>query len=603
MAITVPKNPFSINVVIGSTENMGGLQAAPKTEFSQDALAQSVVERFDKFSQTVDKWQSELDQVRAKDLITQLEEKRLDLRYNKDSGYQTLLGINALERPDGKSLTDEVSANFKEIYDAIRLKAGNPRQRAALDAYFQDASAKLRSDVGSWEFKQAQVYQVDQAQAQFRLGMTQALSDDPELQASGEAIVRDAALTVARISGKTVDMAKYMGPIHAMRISKMVDDLSPTEAKAYLSAHRDEMSADQIAQADKYVRAGLQDQKEKRIAASILKSANSESEALKAVAGQDEKSRAGVERIVKKHYALEDAIKKERLSEITDAVWNFVADKVSKGEEVTIPTTLMEDLRELDPKGYLSLNTYIGKLERGESVKTDMTTWGMLERMSAQDPERFANLNLNSFADRISPTDLKGLKRTQEQLSNEDRKAYLSDVKSLVKANKKLKARWPEVLNAAGEWFDYQAQQYQKGVIPRDVLERGKAGIVSRLEGSGWFSDDPYAFEAINSGAVTDIASGLFRGAYKASGSDADNKTFVLKKFGIQLDSLSKEQKAVADALRRGYGWPPEVMAQALRELEKHRKASKYVSNAQITNEDISNMCAAIIFQNTQKAK
>lgn len=603
MAITVPKNPFSINVVIGSTENMGGLQAAPKTEFSQDALAQSVVERFDKFSQTVDKWQSELDQVRAKDLITQLEEKRLDLRYNKDSGYQTLLGINALERPDGKSLTDEVSANFKEIYDAIRLKAGNPRQRAALDAYFQDASAKLRSDVGSWEFKQAQVYQVDQAQAQFRLGMTQALSDDPELQASGEAVVRDAALTVARISGKTVDMAKYMGPIHAMRISKMVDDLSPTEAKAYLSAHRDEMSADQIAQADKYVRAGLQDQKEKRIAASILKSANSESEALKAVAGQDEKSRVGVERIVKKHYALEDAIKKERLSEITDAVWNFVADKVSKGEEVTIPTTLMEDLRELDPKGYLSLNTYIGKLERGESVKTDMTTWGMLERMSAQDPERFANLNLNSFADRISPTDLKGLKRTQEQLSNEDRKAYLSDVKSLVKANKKLKARWPEVLNAAGEWFDYQAQQYQKGVIPRDVLERGKAGIVSRLEGSGWFSDDPYAFEAINSGAVTDIASGLFRGAYKASGSDADNKTFVLKKFGIQLDSLSKEQKAVADALRRGYGWPPEVMAQALRELEKHRKASKYVSNAQITNEDISNMCAAIIFQNTQKAK
>lgn len=603
MAITVPKNPFSINVVIGSTENMGGLQAAPKTELSQDALAQSVVERFDKFSQTVDKWQSELDQVRAKDLITQLEEKRLDLRYNKDSGYQTLLGINALERPDGKSLTDEVSANFKEIYDAIRLKAGNPRQRAALDAYFQDASAKLRSDVGSWEFKQAQVYQVDQAQAQFRLGMTQALSDDPELQASGEAVVRDAALTVARISGKTVDMAKYMGPIHAMRISKMVDDLSPTEAKAYLSAHRDEMSADQIAQADKYVRAGLQDQKEKRIAASILKSANSESEALKAVAGQDEKSRAGVERIVKKHYALEDAIKKERLSEITDAVWNFVADKVSKGEEVTIPTTLMEDLRELDPKGYLSLNTYIGKLERGESVKTDMTTWGMLERMSAQDPERFANLNLNSFADRISPTDLKGLKRTQEQLSNEDRKAYLSDVKSLVKANKKLKARWPEVLNAAGEWFDYQAQQYQKGVIPRDVLERGKAGIVSRLEGSGWFSDDPYAFEAINSGAVTDIASGLFRGAYKASGSDADNKTFVLKKFGIQLDSLSKEQKAVADALRRGYGWPPEVMAQALRELEKHRKASKYVSNAQITNEDISNMCAAIIFQNTQKAK
>lgn len=603
MAITVPKNPFSINVAIGSTENMGGLQAAPKTEFSQDALAQSVVERFDKFSQTVDKWQSELDQVRAKDLITQLEEKRLDLRYNKDSGYQTLLGINALERPDGKSLTDEVSANFKETYDAIRLKAGNPRQRAALDAYFQDASAKLRSDVGSWEFKQAQVYQVDQAQAQFRLGMTQALSDDPELQASGEAVVRDAALTVARISGKTVDMAKYMGPIHAMRISKMVDDLSPTEAKAYLSAHRDEMSADQIAQADKYVRAGLQDQKEKRIAASILKSANSESEALKAVAGQDEKSRAGVERIVKKHYALEDAIKKERLSEITDAVWNFVADKVSKGEEVTIPTTLMEDLRELDPKGYLSLNTYIGKLERGESVKTDMTTWGMLERMSAQDPERFANLNLNSFADRISPTDLKGLKRTQEQLSNEDRKAYLSDVKSLVKANKKLKARWPEVLNAAGEWFDYQAQQYQKGVIPRDVLERGKAGIVSRLEGSGWFSDDPYAFEAINSGAVTDIASGFFRGAYKASGSDADNKTFVLKKFGIQLDSLSKEQKAVADALRRGYGWPPEVMAQALRELEKHRKASKYVSNAQITNEDISNMCAAIIFQNTQKAK
>lgn len=90
------------------------------------------------------------------------------------------------------------------------------------------------------------------------------------------------------------------------------------------------MSADQIAQADKYVRAGLQDQKEKRIAASILKSANSESEALKAVAGQDEKSRAGVERIVKKHYALEDAIKKSVSQRSRMRFGISVADKVSK---------------------------------------------------------------------------------------------------------------------------------------------------------------------------------------------------------------------------------------------------------------------------------
>lgn len=356
-----------------------------------------------------------------------LEVKRHDLRYNKDTGNETLLGANALERPDGKSLVEEVGSDFKTSYEQIRQRAGNARQKAALDAYFQDASTKLQADVGGWTFKQAQVYQVDQAQQQFRVGMQQAMSDDPELRAAGEAVIRDAAQTFARLSGTSVDMSKYMGPVHAMRISKMIDDLAPEQAKAYLSAHRDEMTPTQIAQADKYVRAGLQDQKEKRLADRILAKAKTESEAIKAAADTDEKSSDGVDRLVRKHFARIDAEKKARIEEVNDAVWNYVAGCIAEGKEVHVPTTLMTDLKELDAKSYVSMNSYLAKLERGEKVSTDMEVWGELKRMQEQDPDRFSRLNLNRFAGQISSSDLKALMKDQQQ-SNSDRKAFISDV-------------------------------------------------------------------------------------------------------------------------------------------------------------------------------
>lgn len=601
MAITVPQNPFSVGVAIGPTNSMGGLQAAPKSEYSTTALLDGVSDQFGKFAQQVDKWQAELDAVRAKDLITQLEEKRLDLRYNKDTGYETLRGVNALERPDGKSLVEEVGSNFKTSYEQIRQKAGNVRQKAALDAYFQDASTKLQADVGGWTFKQAQVYQVDQAQSQLRVGMQQALSDDPEQQQAGEAVIRDSAQTFARLSGTSVDMSKYMGPIHAMRVSKMIDDLRPDQAKAYLSAHRDEMTPQQIAQADKYVRAGLHDQKEKHLAAGILANVKTESEAIKAAAGADEKSRDGVVRLVMKHFARIDAEKRARVEEVNDAVWNYVAGCIAEGREVNVPTTLMTDLKDLDAKSYVNLCSRLAKLERGEKISTDMEVWGELKRMQDQDPERFSRLNRNRFAGQISSTDLKALMKDQQQLSNSDRKAFISDVEKLANQDKRLKPRINEVSTAAGEWFDQTAAKYDRGVIPRDMLERGKSAIVGKLEGSGWFSETKRGFEVINDeGNVLAPADGIFTGQFK-TGSEADNRKFVEKRLGIPLTSMSQEQLRVADSLRRGYGWPPEIRTQAWQIAQKQARESKLNPNAPITERDLDAICAALVFQKAPK--
>ena len=104
MAITVPGNPFGVDVAVGSAGGIGELHSAPQTVNGREQLQATLGQRVGEFGKAVEKWQAEIDQTRVQDASNQLNSAMLDLKYNKDTGWQTLQGKNALERPSGKSL-------------------------------------------------------------------------------------------------------------------------------------------------------------------------------------------------------------------------------------------------------------------------------------------------------------------------------------------------------------------------------------------------------------------------------------------------------------------------------------------------------------------
>lgn len=96
MPINVP-NPYSVGVAITPAGNRAvGLQAAPETRYNKNRLAADLMEQGKEFVKKLDEWQSQIDVTRGKDLINQLEESRIDLRTNPETGYSTLQGVNAL---------------------------------------------------------------------------------------------------------------------------------------------------------------------------------------------------------------------------------------------------------------------------------------------------------------------------------------------------------------------------------------------------------------------------------------------------------------------------------------------------------------------------
>ena len=137
-------NPYGVPVAISQP---GGMQSeiitAPESPMSARHAGEAMNKLSGDLRAAYDKWQLEIDKTRLDDLSTQLEHARIDLRVNPENGYETLKGVNALERPDGRSLNDEVSDAFKQRYEKLREQAGNARVRSAFDRLYQASSLKL----------------------------------------------------------------------------------------------------------------------------------------------------------------------------------------------------------------------------------------------------------------------------------------------------------------------------------------------------------------------------------------------------------------------------------------------------------------------------
>ena len=372
MPINVP-NPYSVDVAISPSGGRAiGLQAAPETRYSKTRMAEDLKQHGLKFMQKLEEWQGQIDVTRSKDLINQLEESRIDLRTNPETGYQQLQGENALTRPSGKSLHDEVSESFKSTYDRIRAKASTARQRQILDDYYQAASQKLGQDVDSWVVKQQDVYTKAVDDQTIRTATRKAMSDDPDEQRDGEFVIRDLLAQKAKREVPQ-DTARYLGPIHLNRIAGMADGYDVDGAKTYLERYRDEMTPAGYERAKSMIeRAGNQLAVESATNA-IVAGYGTEREAMEAVKRYPRAIRDRVRSNLREHFSVVDRENRLRAKEAKEAAWNYV-----RTEGKLPPASLLEDVEESTIR---SMEGYLDRKGRAAQREKEK-----LERLRKKDP-------------------------------------------------------------------------------------------------------------------------------------------------------------------------------------------------------------------------
>lgn len=594
MAITVPGNPFGVDVAVSSPGGIGGLQEAPATENGIGNAIAGMSTSLSKFGQAVENWQKEIDATRVQDASNQLNSAMLDLKYNKDTGWQQQKGKNALERPSGKSLFEETQESFKKSYDSIRATLGTARQRAAFDELYKGMSAQLGNEVNVWTTRQQIVYQDDVDRQTLESAIAQGMSTDPTTRASGMAAAKAMIDKIYSRQGLDPDYSKGPGLVASMSVEQLVDNGSASQARAYLEENRKYMSPTQIAKAERLIQAGEEDEIVQATASKIFADSNgSLATALKAVGSVDPKIRNKVRTGVRQAFADVEAIRKQQNSERRKAVWSLVLKKQK------VPTSMMDEMFAEDIDGFKVVQNYLEKETEGGVKISDKKVLDDLDKMAEDDPQGFRDLDIQArYGDVLTAKDINAQQTKQRNIDDVQFKDYLKAAKDAARIEGVRTTDLPMVgIAATRKWEEWMAKS-DKVPSPEDQKRMIKALLSGNSDGFIFDSEQPQ-WRAINENPTTPV-SDLGSVGWSGDFDEKEQRAFLADRYKIVLpQTLTKEQKRAADALYAGDGWPTDVWEKA-RERCKTIQAARRAqgkSDIPMTNAVIEAMAKAMVFE------
>lgn len=559
-------NPYGVPVAISQP---GGMQSEIITAPESPMSVRHAVEAMNKLSgdlrDAYDKWQLEIDKTRLDDLSTQLEHARIDLRVNPENGYERLKGVNALERPDGRSLNDEVSDAFKQRYEKLREQAGNARVRSAFDRLYQASSLKLNDQVNTYVTSQQLEYKDAVLKNQLSLALNQAADADPETAKSGLVAARSIAQQIGDFHGTPVDMIKVLGPIHELRVSNMIDAGHLSQAKAYIAQHKTEMGP----KAGLRLKSAMQMASDRatinRYTDEILKKDNGKArELLDNINAVPEKYRAAVKNKVYGAKREQEALEKATNYDNLNQAFQFV----DNGEEV--PASLMSTIKTNDRVGYEKIQRAI-EHQKFPCTEDDPAVLGNLEELAETDPEEFARTNFDHYRGYLTKQTIKTLKYNAGKLDDQQYKAFkrCNDEKFNAKKTK-------NAVLSAQSLYAARTQQAEKNVLSNDTLnsmvntvfEGQKPGFLfgyNDVSGADFRQEKKIDWEAVP------------QAGFRTKASEADRLSAVnnirSRYFNLPpLQNLTKQQSQLIDARMGGMPINRELWERAYAEAKRQAK-------------------------------
>lgn len=544
-SITVP-NPYGQNVAIGPTNGLGGLHEAPETKYGLDKVVGGAAKEV---AGAVDRWQDEIDRTNAKDAINKTQQQLRDLETNQENGWANILGENALKRPDGKSLVDEYQLKAKEVIDTQLSELKTSAARKYFERYAETAYQQNGNRLQTHLINQQKIYDKAVSAATIKTAQDDIRSGDLARMRSGFAVLEAEYQNLANKTGLPVDRYETVGAMHAIAIENFIDGKNPDAAAAWLDANKGSMSREQIRKARELIKAGQTTARADELAPKmILAYGDSRAELLKKVQGiEDEDLREKVERRVRKQLAAEDQIKKAELKEATDQYWQFV----DNDEEP--PDSLIAQIKELDPGKWRQLRKAQRHTESDPKVLEDLTN------MMFKDPTKFADLDLNEYAQSLTKKDQNDLAKLQKKMGDASWDAFEKDLGLRIDADKVLRKRKTEIIAAATTLWDEVKMSRPKGFIDKATSDMLIDRVLSKED--AWFGAER-GYQIINR-RDRGVSAGQALAAADFENDATDQElNEILRRNGV-TQKVTQEQANYARQIANGLGLPPEIMLQA----------------------------------------
>ncbi len=200
--------------------------------------------------------QQQANELRVTDALNQAKEQAMRLTFDKDAGYSNLKGINALQRPDGKSLEQEYSETLQKELSGLSQGLGNETQRAL---FKQNADAILnnfRSGLVKHEADQFQTYSLSVSEGvqstalrEIGLNWNNPQVIDKAVQRIKAETYRQSALLGKSAEWQDARTRELTSKAHLTALSAALDNGDPLFADGYLKKYGEQMEADDLLRA------------------------------------------------------------------------------------------------------------------------------------------------------------------------------------------------------------------------------------------------------------------------------------------------------------------------------------------------------------------
>lgn len=196
---------------------------------------------------------NQANQLRIDDALNQAKEHALRLAYDKNAGFTNLKGINALERPDGKPLTDEYGGQLSDHMNQIASTLGNDVQRQAFAQRSNDILTSFRGQAMQHESSEFKTYALSvsegiQSTALRDIGLNWK---SPDVVSSAVERIRAETYRAGQLLGKSAEWQeaqarKMTSNGHKVALLAALEQNDPAYADGYLNRFSGQMDADDI---------------------------------------------------------------------------------------------------------------------------------------------------------------------------------------------------------------------------------------------------------------------------------------------------------------------------------------------------------------------
>lgn len=193
------------------------------------------------------------NQTRVNDAVNQLKTTQQDLMYNPQTGVQSQTGINAIQRPSGMSLADEMTGKLTDNASQISTQLSNPMQLKMFNEQASDITTQFHGQTTAWEGQQFKSYALSTQQGTVKLASNQvALNyNNPAQIDAGLQAIKAAVYQAGTINGSAAtEIEANQTAMTSNALSGAIDAAlqqgQTTYANQLLQKYSPQMNADDI---------------------------------------------------------------------------------------------------------------------------------------------------------------------------------------------------------------------------------------------------------------------------------------------------------------------------------------------------------------------